>query len=391
MPRTPPHLGTLVLLTALPVLTLNMFLPSLPAMTRALGTTETGLALAVSGYMVASAVLQLVMGPLSDRIGRRPVLLAAMTLYALASTGAALSQSAPAFVAFRLGQAAVVSGTVLSAAIIRDLFPPREAAARMGLVSASMALAPMLGPTIGGILDSLVGWRAVFALYAVLGSAALAAIWFDLGETRQRGTRPLRLADYGALVSSGRYWAYALCAAFALGSFYVFVAGAPFVAHALWGLSPAWIGAGIGSITGGFMLGSTATARLAPRLGIRKLIVVGRLLPTLVIAGALVLFSAGASSPWLLFGATIFVGVGNGLTVANANTGALSVRPDLAGTAASLGGALSVAMGAVLTWLVLAALGGAASPVTLLALILATLLISLVAGLVAVRLDRETV
>ncbi|WP_417627114.1 MFS transporter [Pararhodobacter aggregans] len=388
MHRTPPHLGTLVLLTALPVLTLNMFLPSLPAMTVALGTDEAGLALAVSGYMIFSAVLQLVIGPVSDRIGRRPVALAALLLYAGASLGAALAQSAGVFIAFRLAQAAIVAGTVMSAAIIRDLYPPSEAAGRMGAVSASMALAPMLGPTIGGILDTYVGWRAVFGLYAALGGAGLLIAFLDLGETKQAGGRKLRLTDYGALLAAPRYWAFALCQAFSLGAFFVFVSGVPFVAHALWDLSPAWIGAGIGSITGGYMLGSAVTARMAPRLGIHRLIVAGRIIPSVALSLALVLFLLGAASPYLMFGATIFVGIGNGLTVANANTGALSVRPDLAGTAASLGGALAVALGALLSWLTLAALAVSASPVVLLGILLGAVLVSLAAGLVAVRLDR---
>lgn len=389
MTRSPPHLATLVLLTALPLLTLNMFLPSLPAMTRALGASEARMALAVSGYMVVSAILQLGIGPLSDRIGRRPVMLASIALYALASLGATLAQDATGFIVFRLAQAVVVAGNVLSYAVIRDLYPPRQAAGRMATVAASMALAPMLGPTLGGVLDTLVGWRAVFGLYTALGALGLVAAWIDLGETRAPGARALRLADYGALLSSPRYWAYVLCQVFAVGGFYIFVAGAPFVSHALWNLSPAWVGAGIGSITGGFMLGSTLTSRLAPRLGIQRLIVAGRLVPVLALGGALALFLLGAASPWLMFGATVFVGFGNGLTVANANAGALSVRPDLAGTAASLGGALAVATGAALTAITLAALGWTAAPALLLALILGTVLVSFGAGLVAIRLDRD--
>lgn len=389
MPRKPPRLGTLVLLTALPVLTLNMFLPSLPAMTVALGTTESRMALAVSGYMVVSAVLQIVIGPLSDRIGRRPVMLSAVAIYLLASLGAALAQDATSFFVFRLAQAVVVAGNVLSYAIIRDTHSTREAAGRMGTVAASMALAPMLGPTIGGILDGIVGWRAIFGLYTMLGFVALTAAWFDLGETLKTGGRRLRLADYGALLSSVPYWAYVLCQAFSLGAFYIFVAGVPFVAHALWDLSPAWVGAGIGSITGGFMLGATLTSRLAPRLGIHRLILAGRLVPTLGLGLGLALYLGGAASPLVLFGATLTVGLGNGLTVANANSGALSIRPDLAGTAASLGGALSLSNGAFLTWAALAVLGISATPVMLVSLILGSVLVSLVAGLVAIRLDPE--
>ena len=386
---TPPHLATLVLLTGTSVLTLNMFLPMLPAMTRALATRETVMALAVSGYMLVSAVFQIVMGPVSDRLGRRPVGLGAMAVYALASLGCVLAQDVALFLACRMAQAVVVTGSVLSNAVIRDQFGPREAAGKMGAIAAAMALAPMLGPMLGGVLGDLIGWRAVFGVYSALGAVALVMVWADMGETRKPGPTRLRARDYATLLRSARYWAYALCGAFSLGAFYVFITGVPYVASQLWHLSPPLIGLGIGSITGGFMLGASLTARFAPRYGLGRLILAGRLAPTLALGAGLIGALAGLTHPLALFGATIFVGFGNGLTISNANAGALSVRPDLAGTAAGLSGALSVTGGAALTFVTALAMEWQATPRVLLTMMLASVLVSLGAALIALKLDRE--
>lgn len=389
MTRTPPRLSTLALLTALSAITLNMFLPSLPAMSRELGARESVVALALSGYMLVTATFQLVLGPLSDRLGRRPVMLGALAVYVLASAGCMLARDVTLLLACRMAQGVVIAGMVLSSAVIRDQFDARQAAARMGTISSAMAVAPMLGPMVGGWLDIVLGWRAVFALYTLLGAALLMLVWFDMGETRRPGAGGPRAADWAALLGSPRYMAYVLCAAFSVGAFYMFVTGVPYVATAVWGLSPAQVGVGVGSITAGFMAGATITARLAPKRGIRPLIVAGRLLSIVGMVLALALFAAGATHPLLLFGLTLFVGLGNGLTLPNANAGALSVRPELAGTAAGLAGALAIALGALLSWGTGVVIERATAPAPLVALMLGSVLLSTVAAWVALRLDRR--
>ena len=389
MPRTPPHLATLTVLTALSVLSLNMILPSLPAMAHDLQARESVIGLVVSGYMLLSAVFQIVLGPVSDRLGRRPVMLGALALYLVASLGCMLAQNAPTLLAFRVLQGVIVAGSVISNATVRDQFGAREAAGKLGAISAAMALAPMLGPMLGGFLDMAIGWRAVFGLYSGLGAAVLLLVWVDLGETRRPGLTPPRRADYAALLRAPRYWAFVTCHGFSLGGFYVFITGVPHVASAVWGLSPALIGIGVGSITGGYMLGAAITARVAPLSGIAPLIVAGRLIPVLAMVTGIGLALAGLTHPLALFGVTIFVGVGNGLTIPNANAGALSVRPDLAGTAAGLGGAISVTGGAALTALTSLAIEASPTPLMLMSLILAAVLVSLAAGLIAIALDRQ--
>jgi MFS transporter, DHA1 family, multidrug resistance protein len=220
-----------------------------------------------------------------------------------------------------------------------------------------------------------------------MGGVLLMLVWFDMGETRHPGLPPPRWHDWAMLLRSPHYWAYVLCGAFSVGAFYVFVTGVPYVATALWALSPAQVGLGLGSITGGFMVGAALTARWAPRRGIAALILAGRLLSLAALAVALLLFAAGLEHPLALFVPTLLVGVGNGLTLSNVNAGALSVRPDLAGTAAGLAGALWVAIGALLSTATALVIERSTTPGTLVALMVATVLLSLAAALAAARLD----
>ena len=386
--RSPPRLITLTLLTALSALTLNMVLPSLPSMARDLAARESVTALVVSGYMVASALFQLGLGPISDHFGRRPVMLGALLLFFGASLGCMLAPNVGVLLVCRVLQAVIVAGTVVSSAAIRDRHSAVESAAKLSLIGSAMAVAPMLGPMVGGVLDVSLGWRAVFALYALLGGALLLLTWADMGETRAPGLPAPRLADWVALLRSSCYWAYVLCTAFAVGAFYVFVTGVPYVGKAAWGLSPAEVGLGVGSITGGYLVGAAISARQARRLGVGVLLVAGRVVALVGMVLGLGVFAAGASHPLALFGLTLFIGLGNGLTLPSANAGTLSVRPALAGTAAGLGGALVMALGAVLSTLTALVVEVSPTPLALLTLLTGCVLLSLAAALVALRLER---
>ncbi|WP_171234121.1 multidrug effflux MFS transporter [Ruegeria sp. HKCCA6837] len=349
--QTPPHLITLIFATALSVLSLNLFLPSLARMSEDFGVDYGLMNLSVAGYLAVSAVLQLIMGPLSDRFGRRPILLMCMTFFVIASIGCTLAQSIWVFLGFRLLQAAVVAGSVLSSASIRDRYPPNEAASKLGYVTMAMALAPMLGPMLGGGLDVLFGWRSGFVLYTLLGAGVLVLLWFDMGETNtnRSSTFTAQLREYPDLFRARRFWGYALCASFSIGGFYSFITGAPLVAAAWFDLSPAMLGLGIGIITGGYMVGNFVTGRIAARTRLTTMILIGRVVASTGPFLGLLLFLTGLGSIWVFFGSAICVGFGNGLTNANATAGIMSVRPKLAGSAAGLSGAMIVALGAILT------------------------------------------
>ena len=388
---SPPRLPTLILLTALSTLSLNMFLPSLANIARDLEAQYVLVSLAVGGYLAVTAVIQLIAGPLSDRLGRRPVLLAALAIFSLASVVCAVAQDIWTFLAFRMLQGAMISGYALSLAIIRDTAPEREAAGLMGYVSMAMAAAPMLGPMLGGVLDTAFGWRANFCVYALFGVGLLALCFFDLGETRPErpnaGTgEPETLLH---LAREPRFWGYALCTACSTGAFYVFLAGAPLVAEATFEVSTAELGVFIGSITAGFMAGGFVASRLAPNYPLRTMMISGRLIACGGLAFGLAIVSLGWHNPVLFFGSTIFVGLGNGITMPSSNAGAMSVRPGLAGSAAGLNGALTVAGGAVLTTLTGALLTTTNAPYMLLSLMLATSCGGALSVLWVARLERS--
>lgn len=376
---TPPRLSTLILLTAVAILTLNMFLPALANMAAAFGTDYATASLAIGGYLAVTAVVQLIAGPLSDRIGRRPVALGALGIFTVASIGCALAQSIEVFLAFRVMQAAVISCFAMSMAVVRDTTGEQQAAGVISYITMAMAVAPMLGPVLGGVLDTLLGWRANFWFYAAAGVAVWLLAWADLGETRAEKAPGQKQGGYLALLTTPRFWGFALCTMSSTGAFYAFIAGAPLVAAETFGISTAALGVFIGSITAGFMTGSFLSSRLTRRFEITTMMLLGRVVACGGLAAGLAVVLSGQLDIWTYFGATIFVGLGNGLTMPSANAGILSVRPDLAGTAAGVNGALTVAGGAVITSVTAALLGRFDPPSTLIAIMLASSLVGLFA------------
>ncbi|WP_164658680.1 multidrug effflux MFS transporter [Tropicibacter sp. Alg240-R139] len=384
--QSPPHIVTLILASALAVVSLNMFLPSLTQMAVDFETDYAVINLSIAGYLIVSGVLQLIMGPLSDRYGRRPLMLISMMIFVVASVGCVLAENVWVFLGWRMLQGAVIAGQVISRATIRDMHPPNEAASKLGYVTMTMALAPMLGPMLGGALDMAFGWRSGFLLYAVMGLGMLVLLWSDLGETNAEPSATLgaQFRQYPQLFASRRFWGYALCAAFSIGGFYAFITGAPLVAAAWFDLSPAMLGLGIGIITGGFMVGNFVTGRLAAHTQLTTMILIGRIVATVGPLIGLLLFISGAGSVWVFFGSAIFVGFGNGLTVANATVGLMSVRPKLAGSASGLSGAMTVAFGAALT----VATGGFVTEENAPFLVLTMMMIASGLGLVSVLYVR---
>ncbi|KGM34027.1 MFS transporter [Inquilinus limosus] len=386
---SPPALATLILFTATSVVTLNMIVPSLANIAADLQADYALVSLALGGYLAVSAMVQLGVGRLSDRVGRRPVLLAALAVFIVASLGCAAAQTAWVLLAFRMLQAAVVSGSVLSLAIVRDTAAEAEAARLLGRIGMAMALGPMLGPMLGSVLDAAFGWRVIFLLYAAAGAGLLCLAWSDLGET----VRPMAdgAPDGGRLAGLLReplFWCYALCTAFSTGAFYIFLAGAPRIAATVFGIGTAELGLFVGSITAGFIVGSWLGSRLVGRHPPATVMLLGRVLACLGLLAGLAIIALGTLTPASYFGCTIFVGLGNGMTTPNSNAGVMSVRPRLAGTAAGITGALTVLGGALATTLTGLALSGEPSPALLIGLMLLASFLGLLAAAAAVRLGR---
>ncbi len=381
-PHSPPRFVTLVLLTAISVLSLNMFLPSLSNMARDFEVDYAVINLSIAGYLGVSAVLQIIMGPLSDRWGRRPVLLAAMAIFTVASIGCWLAPNVWVFLGFRLLQGAVIAGMALSRAVIRDMAPPQEAASMMGYVAMVMALAPMVGPVVGGVLDQMFGWRVTFLLFAALGAGVFTLCWRDLGETNTKKSDTLlaQFKTYPALLGAREFWGHVACQACSVGAFYVFLAGAPLVGEAQFGLTPAMLGLGMGAITMGFVFGNFLSGRFARRYALSTMMIAGRIVALVGLGGGFVLLVAGIMHPLVLFGSVVFIGIGNGLTLPASNSGALSVRPDLAGSASGLSGAAVVGGGAILTSVTGAVLNESSGVFVLMAILFGVTILGLVAA-----------
>lgn len=390
--QTPPALATLILLTAFSTLSLNMFLPSLANIATDLDASYATVSLAVAGYLAITAVIQLVVGPLSDRIGRRPVLLTSLFMFTGASVVCTLATDVWTFLAFRMLQGGMIAGYALSLAIVRDTTSERKAAGLIGYISMAMAIAPMLGPMLGGVLDTAFGWRANFYFYAISGFVLFAICWIDLGETKPATAEadaaiPERMLD---LLREPLFWTYSFCSAFSTGAFYIFLTGAPLVAQSQFGVSTAELGFFIGTITAGFMLGGFIAGRLAPKYEPTRMMMAGRLVACFGTTLGIAAILFGLISPLLFFGSTVFVGLGNGITMPSSNAAAMSVRPNLAGSAAGLNGALVVAGGAILTTLTGIILPAEEPALMLLALMLAASAVGLLTVLLAISLNRKS-
>ncbi|MFN6925063.1 MAG: multidrug effflux MFS transporter [Tabrizicola sp.] len=388
---TPPTIVTLILLAGLSALTMNIFLPSLPGMAVWFGVPYGVMQQSVALYLALSAALQVAIGPISDRYGRRKVLIWSVILFMMATVGTLLAPNATVFLVFRMAQAVIAAGMVLSRAVVRDMVADAQAASMIGYVTMGMSLVPMIGPVIGGVLDDLYGWQANFALLLALGAGVLWLVWADLGETAT--LRPVTLREqartYPALFASRRFWGYTLAAAFASGCFFAFLGGAPYVGDKVFGLSSTVVG-GLFALTAiGYAGGNFVAGRYSVRIGMNRMILIGTLVTTLGLALLAALTLAGLSGPIIFFGLTLFMGLGNGICLPNANAGMLSVRPELAGTASGLGGAITIGGGAGLAAFAGVLLGPGATELPLVLLMLASSVASVLAILSVMRRARQ--
>ncbi|MDS9468662.1 multidrug effflux MFS transporter [Paracoccus sp. MBLB3053] len=388
-----PSLLTLVSITGVGALSMNIFLPSLPGMARDFGVDYAVMQLSVSAFLAVSAVLQLLCGPISDLFGRRPVILGAFAIFLLATLGTLLAPSAGWFLLFRMIQAVVTTGFVLSRAVVRDMVPAEQAASMIGYVTMGMSLVPMIAPTIGGVLDESFGWKASFATMGILGCAVFALCWFNLTETARDGGIPLRqqVATYPVLARSHRFWGYSLAATLSAGAFYAYLGGAPFVGQVVLHLSPAQVGYWFAAPSIGYALGNFLSARFSLRIGMNRMILAGSIICTVSLSIALMIDMAGGQSPLVFFGSVAFMGLGNGMLLPNANAGMMSVRPELAGTASGLGGSMAVAGGAGLAALAGAFLHDDAGAAPLLTIMVIVSAASILSTLWVIARERQVV
>ena len=378
-PSTSNIIITLTMLTAIPLMSLNMFMPSLGMMAQDFDVGYDTMAVSVSVYLIFTAVLQLLAGPVADKLGRRSVLLVGIGIFAAASIGCALADDFNTFLFYRILQGAVITGAVLSRAIVSDVAAPKQAAVILGYIGMAMSLAPILAPSIGGFLSDAAGWRANFWFYAGTGLGLWLLVWARLPETssvQNTGTSKF-IQSYLELLKSTRFWAYTLTMAFSIGAFYIFISGLPLVAaEQLW-MTQSQTGLAMGSMTVGFLCGSFLSSRLSSKQSLNTMILLGRTTATFGLLCCFVLLWAGLVPPFVLFGGTFFAGLGNGLTIPSASSAILFVRKDLSASASGLFGAVIVVFGAIFTTITGVILQNQPTAIALISLMLALSLVSL--------------
>lgn len=353
---TRPPIWLLMMATIASQLALTIYLPALPSIAQHFNVPYGTAQLTLSAYLLAFAFAQLAVGPLSDRIGRRPVLLGALLIFVAASVACALSVSVEMLIGARLLQACgACGGVVLGRAIVRDSRSVQEAPRAMGYMASGMALGPALAPLIGGQVLVLSDWQATFWVTALVGAVVLVCTWLILGETAPRAKSSAGwvrgLLEGFAIVSrERRFIGLLISAVSASAAFNVFFSGGPILLINVMGVSAALFGWFTLAWAGNFVLGSVMQHRLHPYIKSINMIAVGQLVLVTGATGMMLTALAGYVTPLALIVPLILMGLGNGMNMPNAMANALSSVPaNHVGAASALMGFVQMLVAAALT------------------------------------------
>lgn len=381
--------AVLGILSGIGALSIDGYLPAFPAIARDLEVAEREIQLTLSAFLVSFAVGQGIYGPLSDAVGRRPVILTGLAVYAGASLMCALSPSAEQLTAFRAVQAlAAASAPVLSRAVVRDVYSGPRLARAMSMLMLILSIAPLVAPALGSAILGLFGWRAIFvglSLFALLWCALTAAL---VPETHPRQHRfPLRVGSvvsaFATVLGHRQAMGYVLCGALTFAGMFAYITATPFIYGREYGVSPAGY-AGLFALTiVCAAVVAVGNGRLVARFGSDRLLAWQTVV--LVVAAAVLLASAatGFGGLWGLVVPLVFY-VGNITAVAaNSIAGALKPFPRMAGTASSVFGVCQFGLGGLTSWAV-AALGGG-SAIAMALVILACALLAFASRVVLAR------
>jgi DHA1 family bicyclomycin/chloramphenicol resistance-like MFS transporter len=361
----------LAVLTAVGPLSMDMYLASLPSIGRLLDAPTSQVQLTISAYLIGFACAQVFYGPLSDRHGRRPVLLAALGIYLLATLACALSTSIEMLIAARFVQAVGGSGaSVLARAVVRDMYEGTRVGRELARMAAIMALAPLVAPLIGGVLETVFGWRSNFVALLGFGAAALTMVWFLLPETlRQRAPEPVSVAStlrsYRRFLADRSFVIHLGVATCCLSGLFAWISSAAFVLQDIYGLSALAFGVAFAIGSSGYMVGTFIAARFVMRWGSSRTMGLGTV--AMALGGlALALCLALAQNPAIgIIAAIGLYLIGMGMTLAQAQAGALLPYPDRAGAASSLLGFVTQTSSAIVGAILGHALGSTAWPLAI--------------------------
>ena len=389
--RTPP-LWLLILATSTGPASLHVLLPSIPALARDFATSVAEAQLALTVFLGSMAFAQIVYGPLSDRYGRRPVLLLGLVAYVAGTVLCAAAWSIEALLAGRFVQAfGGCAGMVLGRAIVRDVHGRERSASLIAYITMAMSLAPMMAPAIGGYLEEWGGWRWSFILLSVVGTITLACAWPLLHETRKTVVpiHPRAIAgNFWLLLRSRAFLGYTFGTAFATAAWYTFCAGAPYLLVEALGERPSAYGAWILPVMLGYTLGNMTSGRLSQTLGIDRMIRMGVCWTGGGALLSIVWIHVDGLTAVALFGTMTIMTWGHGLSQPNGVAGALSVHPHIAGSASGLLGFVQMTTSAGVTLLL--GLVQSPSPWPTVAIVAATTMISVFCFLSATPRRRRT-
>lgn len=345
-------IGLLILVSMVQPIAMNMYVPAMARMQADLATSSAAISSTLSVFLMATALAQLVVGPLSDILGRRPVLLAGLSVFVVGSVVCTFAPSVPILIAGRIVQAiGGCAGLALSRAMIRDVYGTGAAASAIGYVTMGMAVAPMVTPAIGGVIAEVASWRLIFAFMGIFAVAATIAAGLGLVETHRPSGRSGALRQFGReageLLALGSFWLFISTLALLCVAFFGFVAGGVFVSEAVFGLSASAYGLFFMIVAFGYIIGNFVTGRFGERFGLVRMIVTGNAITCAGVSVAALSALVEGAHPLSFFGPMFFVGLGNGFALPNAVAGAVSVRPHLAGTASGIAGAFQMGGGAL--------------------------------------------
>jgi DHA1 family bicyclomycin/chloramphenicol resistance-like MFS transporter len=336
---------------------MHILVPSMPGLVDGFATDYATVQLTLTLYLLGQGVAQLIYGPLSDRYGRRPVMLGGMIFYVLASALCAAAGSIEALVAGRVLQAVGgCAGMVLGRTIIRDVLDRDRGASMIAAVTMAMAIAPALAPLIGSHIDDWLGWRAIFLGLALIGLALSAAVFLVLRETNQQPLTRLDLGamfrHYGDLLGNRVFLGYAASTAVTMAAYFSFLAGTPFILIELMGESTAAYGKYFILVVASYIFGNLLANRLSVRLGGSAMMTIGIVASLVAISTMQALNAVLPPHPLLLFGPMALHVIGNGMSQPNGISAAIGARPDIAGAASGLMGFIQMSACAAATFLV---------------------------------------
>ena len=389
-PRRKPTIWSLIAVSMVSPMGLSIIIPSMPGLQNVFAAEYSSVQFTLSLYLAATAVAQPVIGLLSDRYGRRPVLLIGLAIFVLSSMAAPAATNIETVIVLRVLQGAGgCAGIVLGRAIIRDLYDRRQAASVIGYVTMAFAVAPMVSPFVGGVLQGQFGWTSIYWFLAFFSFLCLVLAWFDVTETNLAPSSRLGVAqmfrDFATLLADRAFLLYAAIAAISSATFFSFLGGAAFVSEEILRLTPTVYGAWFALTAIGYSTGNFLSGRYAQRFGVYRMILYGSVLLCIPVTLLFLFFGSGIANAASFFIPMFFMGLANGICLPSAIAGAISVRPQIAGAASGLSGSMQTGCGAAFAAMTGALLTGGLSATPLFVVMATTAIVTLILAIVLAR------